>query len=59
MELLPGMVFTIEPMITEGSAECIEWSDDWTVATKDKGRAAQFEHTVLITESSVEVLTLP
>lgn len=59
LELVPGMIFTIEPMITEGSAECTEWSDNWTVATMDGGRAAQFEHTVLITEEGVEVLTLP
>lgn len=59
MELLPGMIFTIEPMITEGSAECDEWSDDWTVATRDGGRAAQFEHTVLVTETGVQILTLP
>lgn len=59
MELLPGMIFTIEPMITEGIAECIEWSDQWTVVTEDGGRTAQFEHTVLITETGVEVLTLP
>ena len=59
MELLPGMIFTIEPMITEGSAECNEWADDWTVVTEDGGRAAQFEHTLLITETGVEVLTLP
>eukprot|EP00581_Thalassiosira_minuscula_P033423 CAMPEP_0183762942 /NCGR_PEP_ID=MMETSP0739-20130205/9379_1 /TAXON_ID=385413 /ORGANISM="Thalassiosira miniscula, Strain CCMP1093" /LENGTH=467 /DNA_ID=CAMNT_0026001281 /DNA_START=430 /DNA_END=1833 /DNA_ORIENTATION=+ len=59
MELLPGMIFTIEPMITEGSAECHEWSDNWTVVTQDGGRAAQFEHTVLITETGVEILTLP
>lgn len=59
MELLPGMIFTIEPMITENSAECDEWSDEWTVVTRDGGRAAQFEHTVLITEMGVEILTLP
>ncbi|KAL7539589.1 hypothetical protein ACHAXR_010202 [Thalassiosira sp. AJA248-18] len=59
MELLPGMIFTIEPMLTEGSAECSEWDDDWTVVTQDGGRAAQFEHTVLITEAGVEILTLP
>jgi len=59
MELLPGMIFTIEPMITEGSAESNEWSDNWTVVTQDGGRAAQFEHTVLITETGVEILTLP
>ena len=59
MELLPGMIFTIEPMLTEGSADCSEWSDDWTVVTQDGGRAAQFEHTVFITETGVEILTLP
>ena len=59
MELLPGMIFTIEPMLTEGGAECSEWSDDWTVVTQDGGRAAQFEHTVLITEDGVDILTLP
>jgi methionyl aminopeptidase len=59
MELLPGMIFTIEPMITEGSPDCDEWSDNWTVVTRDGGRAAQFEHTVLITETGVEILTLP
>lgn len=53
------MIFTIEPMIVEGTAECIEWEDQWTVVTEDFGRAAQFEHTVLITESGVEILTLP
>lgn len=55
--LVPGMVFTIEPMITEGRADCDEWDDQWTVVTLDGGRAAQFEHMVLITESGVEVLT--
>lgn len=59
MELLPGMIFTIEPMITEGKAECYEWSDNWTVVTRDGGRCAQFEHTVLITDEGVEVLNLP
>mmetsp|Transcript_34366 Transcript_34366/g.77406 ORF Transcript_34366/g.77406 Transcript_34366/m.77406 type:complete len:413 (-) Transcript_34366:30-1268(-) len=59
LELTPGMIFTIEPMLTEGSANCAEWSDNWTVATDDKGRAAQFEHQVLITESGVEILTQP
>ncbi|KAL7496916.1 hypothetical protein ACHAWT_005825 [Skeletonema menzelii] len=59
MELLPGMIFTIEPMITEGSADCFEWNDNWTVVTRDGGRCAQFEHTVLVTEDGVEILTLP
>lgn len=49
--------FTIEPVLTEGSAEWITWEDGWTVATADGGRAAQFEHTVLITETGCEVLT--
>lgn len=46
--------FTIEPVLTEGSAEWITWEDGWTVATADGGRAAQFEHTVLITETGCE-----
>lgn len=53
----PGMTFTIEPMLTEGSAEVEMWPDGWTVVTRDRGRAAQFEHTLLITDSGVEVLT--
>lgn len=55
-----GMVFTIEPMVTEGRSDCSEWqSDGWTVVTRDGGRAAQFEHMVAITGDGVEVLTLP
>jgi methionyl aminopeptidase len=55
-----GMVFTIEPMITEGRSDCAEWqSDGWTVVTRDGGRAAQFEHMVAITDTGAEVLTLP
>eukprot|EP00438_Fugacium_kawagutii_P012415 Skav215469 [mRNA] locus=scaffold1089:716617:718309:- [translate_table: standard] len=52
-----GTTFTIEPVLTEGSAEWITWDDGWTVATSDGKRAAQFEHTVLITEGGCEVLT--
>lgn len=59
LELLPGMVFTIEPMLVEGAGDCFEWSDKWTVATSDGGMAAQFEHTILIKEDGVEILTLP
>jgi len=59
LELLPGMVFTIEPMLVEGSGDCFEWSDKWTVATCDGGMAAQFEHTILIREDGVEILTVP
>jgi methionyl aminopeptidase len=58
-ELRPGMIFTIEPMLTQGSSDCFEWDDDWTVSTPDLGLAAQFEHTVLITDDGVEILTLP
>ena len=60
LELKPGMIFTIEPMVVEGAQDCKEWeSDGWTVATLDRSRAAQFEHTVLITDGGVEILTLP
>lgn len=57
--LAPGMTFTIEPMITIGSHETVVWKDNWTVVTSDLSRSAQFEHTVLVTETGVEVLTLP
>uniref|UniRef100_A0AAV1VC98 Methionine aminopeptidase n=1 Tax=Peronospora matthiolae TaxID=2874970 RepID=A0AAV1VC98_9STRA len=53
----PGMAFTIEPALTEGSPEVVRWDDGWTVATADGGRAAQAEHTVLITEDGVDILT--
>ncbi len=53
----PGMTFTIEPMITIGDWRHRSWDDGWTAVTVDGQRTAQFEHTVLITESGVEVLT--
>jgi methionyl aminopeptidase len=53
----PGMVFTVEPMLTLGKADWDMWSDNWTVTTKDKQFTAQFEHTILITESGPEILT--
>ena len=59
LTLRPGMIFTIEPMLVEGSSQCFEWEDNWTVSTIDGGLSAQFEHTVLITESGVEILTAP
>lgn len=59
LELVPGMVFTIEPMLVENAGDCFEWSDKWTVVTSDGGRAAQFEHTILIKEDGVEILTVP
>ncbi|GAB4100437.1 type I methionyl aminopeptidase [Sinomonas halotolerans] len=54
-----GMVFTIEPMLTLGGIEWDMWEDDWTVVTRDRKRSAQFEHTLVVTDSGAEVLTLP
>ena len=54
----PGMVFTIEPMISIGTGNHRIWDDDWTAVTADGSRTAQFEHTVLVTETGVDVLTL-
>lgn len=59
MMLEPGMTFTIEPMLTLGTYEWDMWDDGWTVVTKDRLRTAQFEHTLLVTESGVEILTTP
>ena len=53
----PGMVFTVEPMITLGGYDWDMWEDGWTVTTKDKSLTAQFEHTILITEHGPEILT--
>jgi methionyl aminopeptidase len=53
----PGMTFTIEPMITLGTWEESHWDDGWTVVTKDLRRTAQFEHTILVTETGAEILT--
>jgi methionyl aminopeptidase len=55
----PGMVFTIEPMLTLGTTEWDLWSDDWTVVTRDRSLTAQFEHTIVVTERGAEILTLP
>jgi len=55
----PGMTFTIEPMLTLGTVDWDMWDDDWTVVTRDRKRTAQFEHTLLVTESGAEILTLP
>jgi len=54
-----GMVFTIEPMLTLGTHEWEMWPDGWTVATKDKSITAQFEHTLVVTESGAQILTVP
>jgi len=57
-ELVPGMIFTIEPMINAGRREIREMPDGWTIKTKDRSLSAQWEHTVLVTETGVEVLTM-
>lgn len=57
--LRQGMVFTIEPMINEGTWEVEILDDGWTAVTQDGKLTAQFEHTVAVTESGVEILTLP
>ncbi len=57
--LVPGMVFTIEPMLTLGTIHWDMWADGWTVTTKDKSLSAQFEHTLVVTETGAEILTLP
>lgn len=55
--LIPGMVFTIEPMINEGSYRCLCLDDDWTVVTEDNSLSAQWEHTIVVTETGIEILT--
>jgi len=52
-----GMTFTVEPMINVGTHRCVIWSDDWTAVTTDGKRSAQFEHTLLVTETGTELLT--
>lgn len=55
----PGMVFTIEPMLTLGTYDWEVWDDGWTVVTADRRRTAQFEHTLVVTDTGAEILTLP
>lgn len=57
-QILPGMFFTIEPMINVGSYKSKVLKDGWTVVTVDKSLSAQFEHTLAVTQDSVEILTL-
>lgn len=57
MIMRPGMTFTIEPMITLGTWQHKMWDDDWTAVTADGKRTAQYEHTILVTDDGVEVLT--
>jgi methionyl aminopeptidase len=53
-----GMIFTIEPMINVGKRNIKTLSDEWTVVTKDRSLSAQWEHTILVTETGFEILTL-
>ncbi len=55
----PGMTFTIEPMLTLGSARTKQWDDGWTVVTQDGSWCAQFEQTLVVTDTGTEILTVP
>jgi methionyl aminopeptidase len=57
-EMLPGMTFTVEPMITEGTWEDRLWDDGWTAVTDDGKRSAQFEHTIVVNDRGAEILTV-
>ena len=57
-QMVPGMTFTVEPMLTLGDPSVLLWSDEWTAATRDGRRTAQFEHTVLVLDDGVERLTV-
>lgn len=58
MQLVPGMTFTIEPMVNIGKYHTRLLPDDWTVVTKDHSLSAQWEHTLLVTDDGVDILTL-
>ncbi|MGV3583062.1 MAG: type I methionyl aminopeptidase [Methylophilus sp.] len=58
MKLQAGMTFTIEPMINAGKRDIKQLPDGWTIVTKDRSLSAQWEHTILVTETGYEVLTL-
>lgn len=58
VELVPGMTFTIEPMVNAGKRHTKLLPDGWTVVTKDHSLSAQWEHTILVTDNGYEVLTL-
>lgn len=57
MIMVPNMIFTVEPMINAGDFDCEILEDDWTVVTKDGSLSAQWEHTILVTETGYEILT--
>jgi methionyl aminopeptidase len=58
MEIQAGMIFTIEPMINQGKRDIREMGDGWTIVTKDRSLSAQWEHTVLCTETGYEIMTV-
>jgi len=58
LKLQPGLIFTIEPMINAGKRDIKQLGDGWTIVTKDHSLSAQWEHTVLVTETGYEVLTV-
>lgn len=58
VKLVPGMIFTIEPMINAGRKDIRQLSDGWTVVTRDHSLSAQWEHSLLVTDTGYEVLTI-
>jgi methionyl aminopeptidase len=58
VKLVPGMIFTVEPMINAGRREIRQLGDGWTIVTRDHSLSAQWEHTVLVTDTGFEVLTI-
>jgi methionyl aminopeptidase len=58
VKLAPGMIFTVEPMINAGKRDIRQLGDGWSIVTKDHSLSAQWEHTVLVSESGYEVLTV-
>ncbi len=59
LEFVPGMTFTVEPMLTAGTTPLRQWDDGWTEVTTDGLPSAQFEHTVVVTDDGVEILPSP
>lgn len=57
-KMATDMSFTIEPMLTLGAIDCVFWDDDWTAVTTDGRRTAQFEHTMIVTDDGVELMTV-
>ena len=57
-QMRPGMTFTVEPILSEGTDRINILEDGWTAVTRDNSRASQSEHTILITDEGVEILTM-